>query len=129
CAGAFEAVLSWSGASLKRDRIDVRIADEARNGTAGCKGSKSGIAGLIDTQSDAGGWPEYSYDSEVHDSDGDGMPDAFEVQFGLNKSNAADGAAKGLDKHGRYTNLEMYLHYLVRDIVAAQNEKGTYTKL
>ncbi|MBR0292739.1 MAG: pectate lyase [Bacteroidales bacterium] len=126
---AFEAVLNWSGASLKRDRIDVRIADEARNGTAGCKGSKSGIAGLIDTQSDAGGWPEYSYDSEVHDSDGDGMPDAFEVQFGLNKSNAADGAAKGLDKHGRYTNLEMYLHYLVRDIVAAQNEKGTYTKL
>ena len=34
-----------------------------------------------------------------------------------------------IDKKGRYTNLEMYLHYLVKDIVAAQNADGTYQKL
>ena len=57
------------------------------------------------------------------------MPDWFEDQFGLDKSSSADGTAKSLDKNGRYTNLEMYLHYLVKDIVAAQNADGTYTRL
>ena len=57
------------------------------------------------------------------------MPDWFETEFGLNKSSASDAGAKTLDKNGRYTNVEMYLHYLVRDIVAAQNTSGTYEKL
>ena len=34
-----------------------------------------------------------------------------------------------LDKNNRYTNLEMYLHYLVKDIVAGQNAGGSYMKL
>ena len=33
------------------------------------------------------------------------------------------------DKNSRYTNLEMYLHYLVKDIVAGQNAGGSYMKL
>ena len=78
-------------------------------------------------------WPAYSANDEqlsrVKDSDADGMPDWFEEQFGLGKSNKDDAAAITLDKNGRYTNLEMYLHYLVKDIVAAQNAGGTYTKL
>ena len=57
------------------------------------------------------------------------MPDWFETQFGLGKTNASDAAAVSLDKNKRYTNLEMYLHYIVRDIVAGGNAKGTYTKL
>ena len=57
------------------------------------------------------------------------MPDWFETQFGLNKTSASDAAAVSLDKNKRYTNLEMYLHYIVRDIVAGGNAKGTYTKL
>ena len=65
---------------------------------------------------------------KVRDTDGDGMPDWFEAQFCLNKSSAADGNAKTLDHKGRYTNLEMYLHYLVRDIVEARNEGGEYMK-
>ena len=146
---AFERVLSYAGASLARDRIDIRIADETRNGTYHYQGSattdkdgkplssgKLSVKGLIDTQTDVqedwwkDGWPVYSANGEeVADADADGMPNWFEEQFGLNKFSAADAAAINLDKNGRYTNLEMYLHYLVKDLVSAQNEGGTYMKL
>ena len=78
-------------------------------------------------------WPEYKATAEqvasVQDSDGDGMPDWFEDRFGLNKDSSADAGAKTLDRNGRYTDFEMYLHYLVKDVVAAQNKDGNYTKL
>ena len=127
-ADAFNAVLDYAGASFARDKVDKRVTEEARKGTATYEGRNGSKNGLIDTQSDVGGWPEYK-GGEVLDSDSDGMPDWFEEQFGLNKTNGTDGKAVSLDKNGRYTNLEMYLHYLVREIVAGGNTKGTYTKL
>ena len=126
---AFNAVLTYAGASFTRDIIDERLASEARNGSFTYTGSKGGTKGIIDTQEDVGGWPEYKSGEDIHDSDADGMPDWFEDEFGLAKTNPADAAAKGLDKHGRYTNLEMYLHYIVKDIVNGGNAKGTYTQL
>ena len=121
---AFTSVLNGAGASLKRDAIDVRVTNETRNGTATYKGCKGKISGLIDTQSDVGGWPEYKATeaelAKLTDTDGDGMPDWFEDQFGLNKNSSSDGNQKWLDKNGRYTNLEMYLHYLVKEIVTTQ---------
>ena len=141
---AFTAVTDYAGASYARDDVDARIALETKNGTYTYEGSatkdKNGNAlasnklsrkGLIDTQSDVGGWPEYTYnpnDDNLRDSDSDGMPNWFEEQFGLNKSSALDASAKTLDKYGRYTNLEMYLHYIVRIIVAEQNANAEYTK-
>ena len=133
-ADAFARICDQAGASLSRDAVDERACGDAKSGTAtftdGGNGSKNG---LIDSQTAVGGWPAYSADSSelaaVKDSDGDGMPDWFEDQFGLNKSDASDGNAKTLDSYFRYTNLEMYLHYLVRDIVEAQNEGGVYEKI
>ena len=80
------------------------------------------------------GWPELTATDEqiaraATDSDGDGIPDYYEELFGLDKNNAADGKAKTLDPQGLYTNLEVYLHYLVRDITKAQVEGGNYTVL
>ena len=138
----FNAVLNYAGASFARDAVDERIANETKNGTYTYEGScttfdakktNKSTKGLIDTQNDVGGWPEYKATEEqlssVADSDGDGMPNWFETQFGLSKSNPSDAQSTSLDKNGRYTNLEMYLHYIVRDIVAGGNANATYTKL
>ena len=134
---AFTAVVNYAGASYARDAIDERIATETKNGTATYTGSKGGTKGLIDTQTDVAdatwvdGWPVYTYDKnddKLRDSDSDGMPNWFEEQFGLDKSKN-DAAGYYLDINGRYTNLEMYLHYLVKDIVKGGNASGTYTTL
>ena len=131
---SFNTICQYAGASLRRDIVDDRACGDARNGTAtykdGGNGSKDGI---IDTQTAVGGWPVYTATSEemaaVKDTDGDGMPDWFEKEFGLDASKASDSVDKTLDSYGRYTNLEMYLHYLVKDITALQNKDGEYIKL
>ena len=125
---AFSQVISFAGASLKRDSVDERVTKEAKDGIFTFLGSNGSDKGFIDTQSDVGGWPSYN-GTKLTDTDGDGIPDAVEDAWGLNKNVAADGAAVTLDKNGRYTNLEMYLHYLVRDIVSGGNRDGVYTKL
>ena len=130
---AYTAVMGYAGASFKRDQVDTRIARETKNGNYTYTGSNGSTNGFIDTQADVGGWPAYAATDDevakVKDTDGDGIPDAVEDAFGLDKASAADGAAKTLDKSGRYTNLEMYLHYLVKEIVTAQNQGGAYQQL
>ena len=101
------------------DDHDKRVIRETRTGTTTYKGSKSGLPGLPDSQSDVGGWEHYP---EVHrpkdwDTDGDGMPNRWENRKGLDPDNAADGALDP-DKDG-YTNLEDYLNWL-----AAGNRPG-----
>ena len=127
-SGAYSAVCSYAGASLRRDAVDKRIVTGVKAGTGRI------INDIADIKAEYGSaWPVLSAtDAEkaaIADSDGDGIPDAYESAWGLDKSNAQDGAAKSLDKNGRYTNLEMYLHYLVREVVSAQNQNATYNKL
>lgn len=116
---SYSSVLAYSGASLVRDDVDRRIVDEVRSGTA-----SHGTKGIIDSQTQVGGWPEYNFteaqQSALYDYDGDGIPDAIEDAWGLDKKSGADGKAKTLDKNKRYSNLEMYLHYLVKDIVSGR---------
>lgn len=124
---AYERVLDFVGASLKRDAVDARVVNETRTGTAGCMVASNGsINGYIDSQQDVGGWPTYAQGAVKTDTDGDGIPDEWEEMFGLDKNSAADGNTKTLDPTGRYTNLEVYLHYLVKDIVKGQVEGGNY---
>ena len=123
---AFESVLGYSGACLRRDKTDERIVRETREGSYTYTGSKGGTKGLIDSQNDVGGWCKYTATEEeirraATDTDADGIPDWYEDLLGLDKSNAADAALFTIDsKLKRYNNLEMYLQYLVRDITANQ---------
>lgn len=124
---AYAKVLDYAGASLKRDAVDVRVVNDTRNGTAQCmNGSNHSKNGYIDSQQDAGGWPTYKAGIAPKDTDGDGIPDEWEDMAGLNKNASADGNTKTLDSTGRYTNLEVYLHWLVKEITNNQTVGGEY---
>ena len=125
---AMTAACSYAGASLARDAVDTRTATHIRNG-----GGRI-VNDINDVRSAYGSaWPEYTATaaqlSAATDTDGDGISDTFEEAFGLDKNNASDGSAKTLDPKERYTNLEMYLHWLVRDITEAQVAGGNYKAL
>ncbi len=122
---AYEQVLKYAGASLHRDALDEIMISDARNGEATFTGSGNRY-GFINSQEDVKSriptmWPELRQGEVLKDTDGDGMPDEWEDQHGLNKNNKADGNAKG---QGGYTNLEIYLNSLVAHITEAQNEGG-----
>lgn len=126
-----------AGANLPRyDEEDQRLVDEAggrRNTATPFVGSRATNAsqrpGIIDAPEDVkfeNGYDTfttkkgntYTYcpslalkagEKYAVDSDGDGMPDAYEDQMGLNKTDKADGNA--IASNG-YTNLENYLNGL-----------------
>lgn len=123
---AFNNVVSYAGASLKRDNVDTRIANETRNGTSTYTGSNGSTGGLIDTPSDVGGYPTLT-GTKATDSDNDGIPDAWEEAHGLNKNSASDALTKTLDSRGYYTNIEVYANYLVQHITKAERAGATET--
>ncbi len=90
-------VLAHSGATRpSRDAVDARIIQEIRDGT-GRIGIGSTAVQLRST-------------TPPTDTDGDGMPDAWELAHGLNPHDAED---RNTDPNGDgYTALEMYLHGL-----------------
>ncbi len=111
---AYETVLSKAGCSLHRDAIDTRIAEEVRKGTSTYKGSNGSTGGLIDTPSDTEGYLTYQSEDAPTDSDGDGIPDAWEEAHGLNPQSRSDAKAQTLVKG--HSNLDVYLCSLVQDL-------------
>ena len=114
---AYKSVLNNAGATLpERDGVDARIIEEARHGRATYEGvyktkkavaDKSKITGIIDSQNDAGGWPELKSTPAPTDTDHDGMPDEWEIRKGLDPKNAADRNNVAADG---YTMLEKYIN-------------------
>jgi pectate lyase len=105
---ACEAVLQHSGASLVRDTIDRRIIDEVRNNTF-----TYGDKGMVDSQTQVGGWPELASRPAPPDTDNDGMPDHWEDAHGLNKNDPADNIHYTLSTD--YTNVEIYINGIVKN--------------
>ena len=115
---AYKSVLENAGAILpKRDVVDARIIDEVRNGYATFEGATykkdhavsddSIKSGIIDSQSDVGGWPELKSITAPTDTDHDGMPDEWEIINDLEPNNAADRNKVAPDG---FTMLEKYLN-------------------
>lgn len=104
-------VLSDAGASYpRRDIIDTRIVKDVLN--------KTGHS-IVDTNSQPeGGWPALNSWPALTDSDHDGMPDLWETSHGLNPNDASDGDGNTLDPNydPNYTNLEVYLDWLVSSV-------------
>ena len=125
---AYEKVLQYAGASLRRDIIDQRIVKEVRGGTSTWTGSKDEKPrpGIIDTVGDTEGYPEVKSLKAWPDTDGDGIPDIWEEAYGLDPNNPDDAAqiSTSVDPNGRYSNLEVYFHNLVQHIVYNQNLGG-----
>ncbi len=106
---AFNTVVDEAG-TINRDKVEQRIADEAKNGTYTYTGTKQGLLGIIDLESDAEGFFDYSTDYTVPtDTDADGMPDEWETANGLDP-NVADQNMVNADG---YTALEVYLNSLM----------------
>jgi hypothetical protein len=111
---AYETVLAKAGCSLSRDAVDKRIVEEVRNGSFTYKGSNGSTNGLIDTQSDVGGWPELKTADKPQDTDYDCIPDEWETTFGLNPNDPND--ARTITLVTGHTNLDVYLCHLVRNL-------------
>jgi hypothetical protein len=80
------------------------------HGYGGIWGSnhKSKKSGIIDSQTEVGGWPELKSLPASLDSDSDGMPDAWEKQYGFDPKDASNTSTDP-DGDG-YTNIEEYLN-------------------
>ena len=131
-ADAYDRVLDFAGASLHRDSFDELMVSDTRNGKATYTGS--GLSkGFVNSQDDNkpsdadaswSAWPTLASKEAPKDTDGDGMPDEWELANALDPTNPKDGKTIGADG---YSNLENYLNSLVADITTAQNIGGETT--
>ena len=121
---AYKYVLKNAGATIpSRDIVDERIIEEVETGkpyyVEGLDPNSfyqfehrrlpndSYKQGIITDISQVGGYPEYKGTPYV-DTDGDGMPDAWEKANGLNPNDSSD-AVKDCTGDG-YTNIEKYIN-------------------
>ncbi len=114
---AYERVLEYAGASLKRDAVDARIVTNVKNKTFSFPGSRGGTNGIIDSPADVGGYPELKQTAAPLDTDGDGMPDEWEVSKKLDPKKA-NASARELST--AYDNIEVYINSLVGEITTNQ---------
>jgi len=98
---AYIAVLADAGATLPaRDAVDLRITN-----TVAVGGGK-----VIQKETDfpeGQRWPNYRSLPPPQDSDGDGLPDFWEKQYGLDPADAKDSAQIAA---GGYANIEHYIN-------------------
>lgn len=141
---AYGKILEFCGASLHRDAVDARYVEEAQTGTTKFNGdvayvdkdgktyAMSNTKGILDFINDpekeanpkTASYPELKEEkrSNDFDSDGDGMPDEWEIANGLDPNDPGDAVLYTLDKEKSwYTNIEVYANSLVEHIVKAQN--------
>lgn len=116
---AFDLIMLYGGASLVRDAADTRVIEEVKNGTFTHQGSRGSTNGIIDSHHDVGGWPVLSTKAAPADTSGDGMPDNWKVEMGLDPSK---NEANGRDLSTGYDNIEVYVNSLVQHIMDGKSK-------
>jgi len=109
-ADAYTSVLASAGCSLVRDACDQRVISSVKSGTSSYGGVYGANTGIIDNETEVGGYPTYSTYNTITDADADGMDDTWEAIHGTKvgtKDDAADANGDG------YTNIEEYANCLV----------------
>jgi hypothetical protein len=101
---AVSEVAAQAGDMLCRDAVDARLVSDLLS--FGTKGH------LIADENEVGGLPPSIEQESAPDSDGDGLPDAWEQTHHLNPHDAAD--AQKLEPKSGYSYLELYLNELTR---------------
>lgn len=107
---AYETVLASAGASLVRDAVDLRAINAATTGVTNFGGAFGANKGIVDNESQVGGYPTYNTYNQITDTDKDGMDDSWERTHGMIvgvKDDAGDVNNDG------YTNIEEYVNCLV----------------
>ena len=111
---AYESVLAGAG-TISKDAIEKRIINDVKTGEPKYTGSKRGKRGIIDSVKDAEGLGlTHEAGTAPTDTDGDGMPDEWERQHGLDATDAAD--RNSVNGEG-YTALEVYLNSLMGEVL------------
>jgi pectate lyase len=129
---AYQTVLARAGATLPvRDPVDVRTVNMVASGIA-TNGPRTN--GIINFPDEAGGFPIISVVNRPAnwDTDGDGMPDNWEIAHGLNPNDPAD--RNGDYDNDGYTNLEEYLNELgafkaVEDVIWTGATNNRYAQI
>jgi hypothetical protein len=100
---AYARVVAQAGTCQHRDAVELRLIGQLTS--LGTKGA------IIADESSVGGQPAVTQVTRPagFDTDGDGMPDAWETAHGLNPNSASDGSG---DSGDGYTNVEKYLNEL-----------------
>jgi pectin methylesterase-like acyl-CoA thioesterase len=107
---AYDWVLQYAGASLKRDTLDQRIANDVRNRTGRIIDVQGGFPQLTPFATSIIAWPTLQSLPAPADDDHDGMPNSWETGNGLNPNDATD---RGIVAANGYTNLENYLNNII----------------
>ena len=118
----YEKVLTYVGASLKRDVIDTRIMSDVRSGGYTFEGSNKSTNGLIDSQTNCEGYITYNSESKPTDSNNDGIPDEWD-----NKYLPQGKTYKDIDEETVYCYLELYINSLVDELMKAGYENAEFS--
>lgn len=105
---AYQRILASVGCSFARDSYDTDVIRQVKLGLG-----ENGKNGIIDTPSQVGGWPVLTSGNPKVDSDGDGIPDEWELSHGLDPNDSNDSKMRSKDSH--YTNLEVYLESILKN--------------
>lgn len=120
---AIEHVIENAGASIARDAVDEFLINELL--------SYGETGRIIETEDDNGienNVGTVPGGSSPTDTDQDGIPDYWEIKYGLNPDNTEDFNGTELSADG-YTNIEMYVNEVAGDsIVFADNVSVTREK-